>query len=69
VSHVALDTSEIPGDPEATLRKAEQLQRAALVAGTASSQDGAVAAMAAMMAARARLEMLEEKRKEGVERT
>jgi hypothetical protein len=63
-SQVELDTSEVPGDPEATLRKAEQLQRAALVAGNASPQDGAVAAMAAMMAARARQEMQEEQKED-----
>jgi hypothetical protein len=56
-SEVDFDTSEVPGDPEATLRKAEQLQRAALAPGDPSPQDRAVAAMAAAMAARARQEL------------
>jgi hypothetical protein len=56
-SDVQFDTSEVPGDPEATLRKAEQLQKAAQAPGDPSPQDRAVAAMAAAMAARARLEL------------
>jgi hypothetical protein len=56
-SQVQLDTSEVPGDPEATLRKAEQLQRVALAAGDASPEDRAVAAVASMMAARAKREI------------
>jgi hypothetical protein len=59
-SEVQFDTSEVPGDPEATLRKAEQLQRAALSTGDASPDDRAVAAMAAMMAARARQQLLKD---------
>jgi hypothetical protein len=62
-SEVQFDTSEVPGDPEATLRKAEQLQRAALATGDASPEDRAVAAMAAMMAARARQQLTEEKKR------
>ena len=51
---VSLDTSEVPGDPEATLRKAEQLQQAALSGGEASPQERAAAAVAAALAAQAR---------------
>jgi hypothetical protein len=46
-----LDTTEVTGDPEATLRKAEQIQQAA------SSDDRGAAAVAAAMAARARQEL------------
>jgi hypothetical protein len=56
-SEVQFDTSEIPGNPEATLRKAEQLQRAALAAGGDSPRERAIAAVAAMMASRARREL------------
>jgi hypothetical protein len=57
-SDVQFNTSEVPGDPEATLHKAEQLRRAALAPGELSPQDRAVAAMAAIMAAHARQEMI-----------
>jgi|WetSurMetagenome_2_1015567.scaffolds.fasta_scaffold284024_2 hypothetical protein len=56
-SDVQFDTSEVPGDPEATLRKAEQLRKASQAPGDPSPQDRAVAAMAAAMAARARIEL------------
>lgn len=51
---VSFDTTEVPGDPEATLRKAEHLQKAALASADPSPQDRAAAAVAAAMAARAR---------------
>lgn len=54
---VQIDTSEVPGDPEATIRKAEAIQRAALAPADPSAQDRAVAARAAMMAAQARMEL------------
>lgn len=50
-SSVNFDLTEIPGDPEATLRKAEQIRKAALAP---SPQDRATAALAASMALRAR---------------
>jgi hypothetical protein len=56
-SDVSVDTSGVPGDPEATLRKAEQLRRAAMAPGNPSPQDLAIAALAAAMAARARHEI------------
>jgi len=56
---VQIDTSAVAGDPEATLRKATQIQRAALAPAQPSSQDRAVAAQAAAMAATARAELLQ----------
>ena len=58
---VQCDMSEIPGDPEATLHKAEQLQRAASASGDTSPQDRLVAAEAAMMASRARQALRQQK--------
>lgn len=70
---VQIDTSPIPGDPEATLRKAQQLRRAANAPADPSSQDSSVAARAAQMEQQARAELREqqaieaEQRREGVE--
>lgn len=70
---VKIDTSPIPGDPEATLRKAQQLRRAANAPADPSSQDSSVAAQAAQMEQQARAELREqqaieaEQRREGVE--
>ncbi len=55
--HVNIDTSPVPGDPEATLRKAETIRRAALAPGDPSPQDRSVAAAAAAMAMKARIEL------------
>lgn len=54
---VQIDTSGVPGDPEATLQKAEQIQRAALAPAQPSAQDRSVAMAAAAMAAEARAEI------------
>ena len=54
---VQIDTSGVPGDPEATLQKAEQIQRAALAPAQPSAQDRSVAVAAAAMAAAARAEL------------
>jgi hypothetical protein len=70
---VKIDTSPIPGDPEATLRKAQQLRRAANAPADPSSQDSSVAAQAAQMEQQARAELREqqaieaEQHREGVE--
>lgn len=70
---VQIDTSSIPGDPEATLRKAQQLRRAANAPAEPSGQDSSVAAQAAQMEQQARAELNElrvieaEQRKEGNE--
>ncbi len=62
--HVNIDTSAVPGDPQATLRKAQTIQRAALAPAEPSAQDRRVAAQAAAMAAEARAEMAEQRRTE-----
>jgi hypothetical protein len=51
---VRIDLSPVPGDPEATLRKAEAIIRAALSPGDPSAADLRVAAEAYRMAAAAR---------------
>ncbi len=55
--HVEIDTSAVAGDPEATLRKAEVIRRAALAPANPSAQDRSVAASASGMAAEARREI------------
>lgn len=62
---LSFDTSEVPGDPEATLRKAEQLQRATMGTGEASPEDRAAAALAAAMAAKARQRLFTEQKNQG----
>lgn len=57
---VKIDTSPIPGDPEATLRKAQQLRRAANAPADPSSQDSNVSAQAAQMEQQARAELREQ---------
>jgi hypothetical protein len=70
---VKIDTSPIPGDPEATLRKAQQLRRAANAPADPSSQDSNVSAQAAQMEQQARAELREqqaiesESRREGAD--
>lgn len=54
---VSIDTSKVNGDPQASLRKAEQIRAAALAPAEPSSQDRAVAAKAAKMAIEARAEI------------
>jgi hypothetical protein len=54
---VQIDTSGVPGDPEATLQKAQQIQQAALAPAQPSAQDRSVAIAAAAMAAEARAEI------------
>ncbi|WP_331346240.1 putative metalloprotease CJM1_0395 family protein [Cellvibrio sp. UBA7661] len=64
---VQIDTSPILGDPEATLRKAQQLRRAANAPAEPSSQDGRVAALAAQMELQARTELAELKSTEAAQ--
>jgi len=61
---VGIDVSEVSGDPEATARKAQQIRAAALAPAEPSSQDRAVAAQAAAMAAGAQAEIAEQRRQE-----
>ena len=55
---VSIDTSAVSGDPQATLRKAETIRRAAMAPAQPSGQDYSVASKAAAMANRASLELL-----------
>lgn len=54
---VSVASPVVPGDPEKTLRQAEQVQRAALAPADPSPQDRRAAADAARIAAQARLEL------------
>jgi hypothetical protein len=54
---VQIDTSAVPGDPEATLRKAQQIERAAFAPGDPSPEDRRAAVMAMALATRARQEL------------
>ncbi|MCP3675530.1 MAG: catalase [Gammaproteobacteria bacterium] len=54
---VPIDTSAVPGDPQATLRKAEQVARAALAPADPSSTDRRIASSAQAMASKARFEI------------
>ncbi len=53
---VQIDASPVNGDPQATVRKMQQVRRAALAPGSPSSQDRAVAAQAAQTEQQARTE-------------
>jgi hypothetical protein len=55
---VSIDAAAVPNDPQATLRRANQIRAAAMAPAHPSSQDQAVAAQAAQMAAQARAELL-----------
>lgn len=59
---VKIDTSPIPNDPQATLEKAEIIQRAALGVAEPSAADRAAAADARAMAAEARAEILQQEK-------
>ncbi len=54
---VDIDTSSVPGNPEATARKAEQIIRAAYAAAEPSPQDRRVAAAAQQMLVQARQDL------------
>lgn len=54
---VPIDTSAVPGNPQATLRKAEQVTRAALAPADPSSTDRQVASSAQALASKARFEI------------
>jgi hypothetical protein len=55
---VSIDTSAVPNDPQATLRKAQQIKAAALAPAEPSSQDRRVAMKADEMAQQARQQIL-----------
>jgi len=55
---VSIDTSRVSGDPEATIRKAQTIRRAANAPAQPSGQDRSVAAQATQMESEARSELL-----------
>ncbi len=61
---VKIDVSEVKGDPEATIRKAEKIERAALAPRDPSPQDRKVANEARMMKNKARLELMKKKQEQ-----
>ena len=54
---VKIDTSNIPNNPEATVRKMQQIRRAALAPGEPSSQDRAIASQAQVAEQKAQAEI------------
>jgi len=56
---VQIDVSAVPGDPQATLAKSEQIRRAAMAPAQPSAQDVSVAANAGRMSAEARVEIMQ----------
>jgi len=64
---VSIDVSPVANDPAATIRKLEQVQRAALAPANPSSQDLKVAAQAASSAIQARSELNVERLRENEE--
>ncbi len=61
---VSIDTSPIPGDPQATLEKARAVRSAALAPASPSAQDQSVAAAATAMEAEAQTDNQEQERDE-----
>ena len=61
---VSIDTSAVAGDPEATIVKAQVIQRAASAPADPSGQDRAVASAAAKLEAQARRELQAQQREE-----
>ncbi|HHJ13367.1 MAG TPA: hypothetical protein ENJ79_03190 [Gammaproteobacteria bacterium] len=66
---VSIDTSKVPDDPQATLRKAQTIRRAANAPAQPSGQDRAVATEAGRMEAEARRELQEERLSSDKEQT
>lgn len=64
---VGIDVSPVSGDPEATLRKMDIVQRAALAPAEPSAQDRSVAAQAQSRAAMARVELGQMQREEAAQ--
>ena len=61
---VEIDTTPIPDDPEATIKKAQTIKRAALAPAEPSSQDYRVAAQADQMELKARQELSQQRTEE-----
>ena len=66
---VKIDTSPVPGDPEATIRKMQAVRSAATAPAEPSAQDRAVAADAAVAEARSRTEVREQQDDDGAGET
>ena len=66
---VPIDTSPVPGDPEATIDKMEVVKRAALAPAEPSGQDRSVAAQADAKKRQAQAELTEQKAEERVAAT
>lgn len=64
---VQIDTSGVPDDPEATIRQAQNIRRAALAPRQPSQQDRSVAARASRMEFEARADLAREKIQEAQE--
>lgn len=62
---VSIDTGSVPGDPRATLAKAQRIRAAALAPANPSAQDHAVAAAADQMASEAASELARGKAQPG----
>lgn len=58
--NVGIDSSEVPNNPEATIKKAQIVKRAALAPADPSSSDRAVASKASAMESKARMELMKE---------
>jgi len=58
--HVDIDTSEVEGDPDATIKKAQVIQRSASAPGEMSSSDRSAMTAAARMETQARMEKLQQ---------
>lgn len=65
---VGIDTSPVRGDPEATIAKARQVERAALAPAEPSGQDLRIAAAARATAQQAQLELAQQQRAEAYAR-
>ncbi len=61
---MSISTSEIAGNPEATIQKMQQIRRAALAPGHPSGQDRSVAAQAQSAERAARTELADQRREE-----
>lgn len=66
---VSIDTSAVEGNPEATIRKMQQVQRAALAPADPSGQDYAVAANARRTEAEARRQLSDKTREDAKPKT
>ena len=64
--HVTIDTQPVSGDPQATIEKAQRIERAALAPADPSAQDRQVAGEARQMAAKARQELSRQQKEQGL---